>query len=65
MRYLGLEVESLLVVGRKDKNKEGKKVLESCLRMYLEGMGRVMEREEVVEKGLLVVEYVGRFLGGL
>lgn len=65
MRHLGLEAESPLAVGRKDKNKEGKKALESCLRTYLEGMGRATEREEVVEKGLLAVEYAGRFLGGL
>ncbi|KAK4675456.1 hypothetical protein QC764_504380 [Podospora pseudoanserina] len=65
MRHLGLEAESPLAVGRKDKNKEGKKALESCLRTYLEGMGRATKREEVVEKGLLAVEYAGRVFGGL
>ncbi|KAK0665290.1 hypothetical protein QBC41DRAFT_367669 [Cercophora samala] len=71
MEYLGLQIQSPLVAAprkkweEKDKNQEGKKALESCLRTYLDDMGRATEREQVGEKGKLAVEYAGRVLGGL
>ncbi|KAK4175790.1 hypothetical protein QBC36DRAFT_161026, partial [Triangularia setosa] len=71
MEHLGLKTETTQEgpLAKKweknDRDKEGKKALESCLRSYLEDMGRATGREQLGEKGRLAVEYAGRVLRGL
>ncbi|KAK0716643.1 hypothetical protein B0T21DRAFT_415357 [Apiosordaria backusii] len=69
MNHLGLKAESPQGVHKKweekDKNREGRKALENCLRFHLEDMGRAKGKEQVEEKGRLAVEYAGKVLGGL